>query len=75
MSLTDAAASRFLLLSPLPITWMENASAWQSQCDNIPMWISLCCDSAFAHKKEFIFLNIRKVFGDLFRRSHNSIAL
>jgi hypothetical protein len=32
---------------------------------------SLCCDSAFAHKKEFsIFKLAKKVFGDLFQRSH-----
>jgi hypothetical protein len=42
-------------------------------CEDIPTWISLCCDSAFAHKKEFIFLNIQKVFGNLFLRSHNSV--
>jgi hypothetical protein len=23
------------------------------ECEDIPTWISLCCDSAFAHKKEF----------------------
>ncbi len=23
------------------------------ECENIPTRISLCCDSAFAHKKEF----------------------
>jgi hypothetical protein len=30
------------------------------ECDNIPTGISLCCDSAFAHKKEFLFLNSLK---------------
>jgi hypothetical protein len=23
------------------------------ECEDIPTWRSLCCDSAFAHKKEF----------------------
>jgi hypothetical protein len=23
------------------------------ECEDIPGWISLCCDSAFAHKKKF----------------------
>ena len=32
------------------------------ECEHIPTWISLCCDSAFAHKKEYIFLNIRRRF-------------
>ena len=25
------------------------------ECEVTPTWISLCCDSAFAHKKEFLF--------------------
>jgi hypothetical protein len=32
------------------------------ECDKIPTGISLCCDSAFAHKKEFLFLNSLKGF-------------
>jgi hypothetical protein len=32
------------------------------ECENIPKGISQCCDSAFAHKKEFLFLNSLKGF-------------
>ena len=32
------------------------------------MWISLCCDSAFAHKKKNLFVNSLRVFGDLLCR-------
>ena len=33
--------------------------------------VSILVTPVFGHKKEFIFLNIRKVFGDLFQRSHS----
>ena len=39
--------------------------------ENIPHWISLCCDSAFAHKKEFSIFNSLKGFRrSLVQRSH-----
>jgi hypothetical protein len=39
------------------------------------MYVSILVTPVFGHKKEFVFLNIRKVFGDLFQRSHNSVSL
>ncbi len=37
--------------------------------------VSILVTPVFGHKKEFIYLNVRKVFGDLFQRSHNSVSL
>jgi hypothetical protein len=34
------------------------------ECNDIPRWISLCCDSAFAHKKEFSVLKSPKRFSE-----------
>ena len=43
-----------------------------TKCEDIPTGISLCCDSALAHKKEFsIFKFPERFFGDLLHRSHN----
>jgi hypothetical protein len=32
------------------------------ECEDIPRWKSLCCDSAFAHKKEFSVFKFPKRF-------------
>jgi hypothetical protein len=32
------------------------------ECEDIPIGISLCCDSAFTHKMEFLILNSLKDF-------------
>jgi hypothetical protein len=34
----------------------------QQVCEDIPTGISLCCDSVFVHKKEFLFFNSLKGF-------------
>ena len=39
------------------------------------MHVGILVTPVFGHKKEFIFLNMLKVFGDLFQRSHNSVSL
>jgi hypothetical protein len=33
-------------------------------CEDIPRWKSLCCDSAFAHKKEFSVFKFPKRFSE-----------
>jgi hypothetical protein len=35
------------------------------ECENIPRWISLCCDSAFAHKKEFSIFKFSERFSKI----------
>ena len=41
------------------------------ECDNIPTWISLCCDSAFAHMKEYSIFKFPEGFWrSLVQRSH-----
>jgi hypothetical protein len=35
------------------------------ECENIPWWISLCCDSAFAHKKEFSIFKFPERFSEI----------
>ena len=42
-----------------------------SYCDNIHPWICTTGDLAFSHQQEFTVLIPRKVFGDLFLRSHS----
>jgi hypothetical protein len=37
--------------------------------------VSILVTPVFGHKKEFIFLNIQKVFGDLFQRSHSFASI
>ncbi len=34
-------------------------------CEDIPTWISLCCDSVFTHKKEFSIFNFPKRFSTI----------
>jgi hypothetical protein len=33
--------------------------------EDIPTWISLCCDSAFAHKKEFSIFKFPERFSEI----------
>jgi hypothetical protein len=35
------------------------------ECENIPRWISLCCDSAFAHKREFSIFEFPEKFSEI----------
>jgi hypothetical protein len=35
------------------------------ECENIPRWISLCCDSAFAYKKEFSIFKFSGGFSEI----------
>ncbi len=51
-------------------TLMDCSAEFHLDCS-----VSILVTPVFGHKKEFIFLNIQKVFGDLFQRFHNSVSL
>jgi hypothetical protein len=40
----------------------EDPPPFGNPCEDFPTWISLCCDSAFAHKKEFSIFKIPERF-------------
>ncbi len=44
------------------------------ECENIPTGISLCCDSAFAHKKEFSIFKFPKRFLEITSRDLTSFT-
>jgi hypothetical protein len=44
-------------------------------CEDIPTWISLCCDSAFAHKKEFSIFKFTGRFLEISCRDLTTFAI
>jgi hypothetical protein len=45
------------------------------ECENIPTGISLCCDPAFAHKKEFSIFKFPERFLDISCRDFTIFSL
>ncbi len=71
ISLLDAysgglhAVDMISLCSNMTQYYVQADDTPQFICENIPRWISLFCDSAFAHKKEFSIFKFSERFSKI----------